>query len=104
MRLLLLASLCLLEGSSSTHFLLETVDASADPDDTEDFSNGPEDFSGSDETVVKESGADYGEDAKEEEEHKTVATDDRIQKDLIDMGASILPHHSKYKSISISDT
>ena len=90
MRLLLLASLCLLEGSRSTQFLIETVN----------FSNGPDNISGNDEVVVKESGSDYGEDTEEEEEQKSVINDNRVKKDSIDMEASFQPHHFKTKSRS----
>ena len=105
MRLLLLASFCLLKGSKSAHFLIETGDFSADTDDTADtsdtnntndtdvFTNGPNNFSGNDDKVVKESGVDY----EEEEEHKTVAIDNKVKNYTIDTEDSIHPHHSKSK-------
>ena len=97
MRLLLLASFCLLDSSRSTHFLIETVDFSEDTDDTEHISKEPDNFSGNNEVVVKESGTDYGEDTTKEEEHNAVINDNTGKKDSIDFH----PHHFKKKSISI---
>ena len=110
MRLLLLASFCLLKGSKSTHFLIETADLSTDTDDTADtddanntndtpvFPNGPNNFSGNDDRMVKESGLDY----EEEEEHKAVANDNRVKNNTIDLEDLIHPHHSKSKYNSTS--